>query len=350
MSSFKLEDGRWCCQYRIPDRKNPVREYFGRGLEGKKAAHTRDLEVKLAKARGDKLTRSSSMKFDDLADLYIRFRRAEGRTLNWAKDLHSLLHNHFIRLIPNIPVDQLGYGDILVIAEHYSDKAPATKNRYMDYMHAIFRFGLDHELIQKDPMRKWRKVKEKRREMKLTVEDLKRIWANAEPHLQWIIEVEWELGTRPGISELFSLKWEDVDFQSRVINVRGTKTIRSDRVIPISVEFCSRLIEKKNTARTNYLIEYKGKPLTNCRKSFHSACQRAGIAYDVRMYDIRHLFATVMLSEGGDLQAVSRILGHSSTRMTADVYYHELKGEKERALAKRPSIHEERESKVVRIG
>jgi integrase len=39
------------------------------------------------------------------------------------------------------------------------------------------------------------------------------------------------------------------------------------------------------------------------------------------MYDIRHLFATTLLREGGDVAAVSKLMGHASVKMTVDRYY-----------------------------
>ena len=68
------------------------------------------------------------------------------------------------------------------------------------------------------------------------------------------------------------------------------------------------------------------------------ACRRAGITFSVRLYDLRHMFATYMLSNGADLAAVSKLLGHSSITMTANVYYQYLEGEKERAVALLPEL------------
>ena len=39
------------------------------------------------------------------------------------------------------------------------------------------------------------------------------------------------------------------------------------------------------------------------------------------MYDLRHLFATTMLANGADLAAVSKLMGHSTVKITADVYF-----------------------------
>lgn len=60
-------------------------------------------------------------------------------------------------------------------------------------------------------------------------------------------------------------------------------------------------------------------------------------------YDVRHLFATTLLREGGDLAAVSKLMGHSSVHMTANQYYHLLGDEKRRTIAKLPSLSPEQQ-------
>ena len=47
---------------------------------------------------------------------------------------------------------------------------------------------------------------------------------------------------------------------------------------------------------------------------------------------------SIMLANGADLAAVSKLMGHSTVKMTADVYYHYLEGEKEKAVGKLPSL------------
>jgi integrase len=208
----------------------------------------------------------------------------------------------------------------------------------MDCLHAIFRFGIKLELTSNDPMKRWEKPREKQREMQLTIDDLAKIYNASSEHLKWIIEVEWELGTRPGRTELFALKWSDIDFDGDLLRVRGTKTKTSNRLMPLTPAFKARLLEKRDKSESNYVIEYRGKPITSCKTAFKKACDKANLNYNVRLYDIRHLFASTILANGGDLMAVSKLLGHSSTRMTASTYYHELKGEKALALARKPVL------------
>lgn len=76
-------------------------------------------------------------------------------------------------------------------------------------------------------------------------------------------------------------------------------------------------------ARRNSLIftTRRGQPLTgpNLPKELHKATERLGLPR-VRIHDLRHGYAAILLSEGVELITVSRMLGHSSIRITADIY------------------------------
>lgn len=186
-------------------------------------------------------------------------------------------------------------------------------------------------------MSKRSKSREEPWQTKLTVEDLKKIMAEAQPHVKWALEVCFNLGTRPGESELLSLKWEDVDFERSEVSVYATKT-KTSRKVPIRPEFRERLLQAREDADSAYIVSYRGKKVGSLRKAFNTACERAGITYPVRMYDIRHLFATTLLNNNADLAAVSKLMGHANTKMTADTYYHYMRGEKERAVTLLPSL------------
>ena len=161
--------------------------------------------------------------------------------------------------------------------------------------------------------------------------------ATAEPHLKWAMEVCFNLGTRPGESELLSLRWDDVDFAAGTVRIYASKT-KTYRTVPINPEFLKRMEAEKKESESGFIIEYMGRGLTTIRKSFKNACKRAGITYPTRMYDLRHLFATTLLNKGADLAAVSKMMGHSTVKLTADTYYHYMSGEKERAVRLLPEL------------
>jgi integrase len=65
-----------------------------------------------------------------------------------------------------------------------------------------------------------------------------------------------------------------------------------------------------------------GTPLrgAHVRDAWVAVMNGAGLPAGVRMHDLRHTFATVMLDNGEDLVAVQRSLGHSRSSITADLY------------------------------
>jgi site-specific recombinase XerD len=62
--------------------------------------------------------------------------------------------------------------------------------------------------------------------------------------------------------------------------------------------------------------------VNSIKKSWQAAKRRAGVIRRIRMYDLRHAFATAILEEGGDLKAVSEMLGHKDIETTVRKYQH----------------------------
>jgi integrase len=312
---------------------------FGRGPLAKKSAQSFDLHLKAERKIGNRPVAGSHIYFGELAQKYLDERRALGNVSeSYIEDLMWVVNNHIGPILSARPVGELTFTeDMMRVADHYKGRAQATRNRYFTYLKAIFRYGIRIKLTKNNPLQEWKKSKEQPRQFFLTVDDLKKIICSASPHLQWAIEVEFNLGARPGESELLALKWQHVDFEKREVSVYGRKT-KEWRQVAISEAFRDRLLVRKQEAQCEFIVDYKGKPFKKFRRSWNTAVKKAGIAYPCRFYDVRHLFATHLLSSGANLKAVSSSLGHSTAKQTVDTYLHLLKGEKERAASLLPDI------------
>lgn len=332
---YQTKDGRWFVQWWDATAKRPVKEYFGRGKEAQRKARVRRAEVDKDKAQGTQPAYYGLMRLDTLAQMYLDDAAARGKSESFRRDWAAILNRDVLPELGARPVDRIEYAELMRL---WQDKKQATRSRYLGYLRATLRFGVRHGYTKTNPLSQWQKPREQKRRVHLTVEDLARLMDKAAPHLAWAIEVEWELGTRPGASELLALKWSDVDWSAPAVYVAGTKTEDSARVIPITEDFRARLMVMRQRAKSDHIIEYKGRPIKKLRSSVQTAARKAGLAYEVRMYDIRHLFASVMLAGGGDLAAVSRLLGHADIATTQKHYYHLLKGEMERATTLRPAL------------
>ena len=68
-------------------------------------------------------------------------------------------------------------------------------------------------------------------------------------------------------------------------------------------------------------------------KYFKRALEWAGLPKEIRIHDLRHAAATLMLGNGVDVPTVARVLGHARNSTTLDVYGHAVPGNLTGAVA-----------------
>jgi len=139
------------------------------------------------------------------------------------------------------------------------------------------------------------------------------------------------------LGELLSLKWDDINWRAGTIRVRRSlyngkfvepKTSRSVRVIGMSNRLAAILLEHKLAAPYSpYDLVFptpEGTPMdpANLRKRvFADTLTRAKLR-KIRIHDLRHTFASLLINQGENLKYVQAQLGHSSITTTVDRYGH----------------------------
>lgn len=108
-------------------------------------------------------------------------------------------------------------------------------------------------------------------------------------------------------NEIFSLKWNDIDFENRFIHINESKT-HTRRDIPIHDMVLEALEKQKND---DDFVFPKPPSFAVIRKYL----DKAGLA-DFHFHDLRHTFASWLAMKGVSLQAIKELLGHSSINMT----------------------------------
>lgn len=315
---------------------------FGKGREAKRRA----MEfIKQIKGQGfaqvaveQEIVQRYGVYFDELGHKWVAAKKAEGKDSAWLRVWVGILWGHILPRLPMKPVEELTELDILgVIGELYAERSQTTRNRYLSYMKIMCAWGVKHEVIAKNPLGNWQKSKEQRRRTRLSVEDVERIIAFAPPHLLWAIELAFNLGVRVGPSELLALKWHDVNWGDSSIRVFSGKT-KTERTVYFSPAFEAKLREMQDKAKSPFLVEYRGEGIKSFRKSFKAACAAAGIEYTAVPYDLRHLYATTAITNGADIGAVSKQMGHATVKMTVDTYLHVMEQGKRKVASVLPSL------------
>lgn len=118
-------------------------------------------------------------------------------------------------------------------------------------------------------------------------------------------------------SEVLAVEWSDIDFERKRIHIRGTKTPRADRYIPLFSQLFPILEKLPRTGGKVF-------PYTIGMIAGYWERLRNKNAFQFRLHDLRHTFATRALESGISLATVSKWLGHVSVAITADIYMHVL--------------------------
>ncbi len=198
---------------------------------------------------------------------------------------------------------------------------PHSLNRYIYSTRTVFIWGVTHELIPFNPWEKYKKPKEKPPKPNLlTVDEYLTVMKHAAPHLRWALDVEYHTGCRPGETELFKLKFSDVNWEAKKIIIRSTKT--GDREVPLKPKFVERLKKALKKTASDFIITYRGNPVKRINKSLSTALKKAGIKKKVRPYDIRHLYGTLMAKNKVDIFAIQQLMGHGGIETTKGYLHH----------------------------
>jgi integrase len=257
----------------------------------------------------------------------------------------------------------------------YNDMAKNNFSaRTVRYCHTIVHGALAqaerHQLVVRNVSKLTERPCETRKEMHtLTPEQISGtlLPALAEDRLFAAVLLAFGTGLRRG--ELLALRWQDVDLNEGLLHVRRTlvrvrnydgggrktrlafhepKTAHSRRTIPLP-EGCLLALKhhKRRQAEERLLLGEAyhdeglvfcladGKPidLRNFARSFAQILRRAGLP-QMRVHDMRHTFATLMLELGESPKTVQTMLGHSRVAITLDIYSHVSLDLEKRAAAK----------------
>jgi integrase len=199
--------------------------------------------------------------------------------------------------------------------------APATVNRSLVTLKHILSMAVAWNLLRQNPFAgvKLMRVPQQTERVLSKEEEIKLLAACGQiKNPQLIVGVKIALNTGMRKAEIYSLKWEQVDFTNRQIRIPNGKTVQSDRIIPMNEKIAALLYEmhSKKSGELVFPSIRKGEGhLRDPKVGFMKAVRLAQIPH-IRFHDLRHTFATRLVRAGVDLITVQQLLGHSTIAMT----------------------------------
>jgi integrase len=218
-------------------------------------------------------------------------------------------------------------------------------------INGVLSYAVELELIESNPLRDLAlKYKKKKFEIDpLTESESQLLLEQAKNfmHGEYYPSILCALRTGMRIGEMRALKWIDIDFDNRQIEVK--RSYHRGRMTDTKNHKCRRVdmtVHLTETLKAHRLAQKrgalkKGKPVSEfvfartreellSRKSFNNAlnrCTKKTGLRKIRIHSLRHSYATIRLMRGHNVGDVSYQLGHSSIKITYDVYAHWMPGQ-----------------------
>jgi len=211
--------------------------------------------------------------------------------------------------------------------------SPKTINRKISTLKSFYKFLLKKGIINYNPLLKVVTPKvPKRLPLFVSENDMQNLLDKIEfensfegKRNKLILELFYVSGIR--LTELINLKINDIDLENSLVKVLGKRN--KERLIPINKTFIlnlkSYLNEAKNIRKSNnyVFLTLKGEKIYQ-KLVYRIVNYYLSIVTTISKkspHILRHTFATHMLNNGADLNAIKEILGHSSLAAT-QVYTH----------------------------
>ena len=271
----------------------------------------------------------TSLTFENFfLDRYYPFSQSTKRRskLDWYVYHKHLAHPFGHRLLNEIYAENIDRWMTKQIQEKYK---ASTVNKHAGLLNRMLNVAVEWEYIEKNPfdkaiIKKFPTGDHVQRF--LTADEIRRLLSacSKEPHPYLYFFVKLLLLTGARSSELRLCKWNDIDLTKGELYIGLSKNGRSRRIIlsDSSIQELCRVKETSEslgtpTMASNWVFTNPKTqlPYTSMQIAFSKARKRARLD-TVRIHDLRHTFASLLINNGASIYEVQKLLGHHHVSMT----------------------------------
>ena len=360
-SVYQDKQGRWIASLDV-----------GIGVDGKRkrAKRTRKTKQEAAQALREMQSKKLERRLQSNERQTVRDLFTQWEVYGLSENLRESTRQDYIFLARKYVLPALGHMRLVDIDTNTIDRwiygmkkmgySAQTRKKARQNAYSIFKYGIKQRAILINPVagsvvpNKNEDLKTQVKKPLNKVEWMDYLDAFRNTDLDTFVHVGALLGLRR--SEIIGLNWSDVDFEENYIYIRRSarevtvrrpdgssstslvlndpKTMHSRRKLVLNqalVEALKRQQLRQKKAKlacgsawveTDAIFTSSvGTRLypSNVHKRFKKLTEKLGLRY-VRIHDLRHTVANLLLDDEVPLECVSRLLGHSSLSITMDIY------------------------------
>ncbi len=332
MPAYKDADrGTWYVQFYYEDWTGTRRKKKKRGFSRKKDAEAWEEEFLRTSAR------TCDMSFRSMVELYLADMEPRLRE-NTMRSKKYILEGNILPFFGNLPLNKITPNHVRRWQAELmkSAKAQTYIKTIYNQLSAVFNYAVRYYHLPENPARVAGSIGKKNAgAMKFwTAEEFNRFIVCV-PKLPARVGLSVLFWTGLRIGELLALGWDDIDLEARTLSVTKSfqmidgrevitepKTPKSVRTLPLPPKLSDE-IRKYQAAL--YEPDTDGRLFPYTKSFFHQqmekGCAAAGME-KIRLHDLRHSHASLLINNGVPILLVSERLGHEDVQTTLRTYGH----------------------------
>ena len=293
------------------------------GTANKREAE-KHLALRISEVQRGVFVKPVSTTLEELGERYMEHaklhKRSWKRDEQLLRDLKAFFGNPMLRDITPARIEDFQQARAKQVA-------PATVNRATAMLKHMFFQAEKWGMHTQNPVRLVQFLREDNLKCEtLSEEQEKKLVAAAPPYVQDLVLFAVNTGLRT--SDIFGLKWSDVNLERRELNLIVKKNGKVHE-LPLNETAFEVVNRQRRICEHVFTHPMSGQKIKNVRGALLTAVKRAGLK-KVTWHMFRHTIATRLL-ETTDLVTVKEILGHESIKTTLR-YAHTSAERKRRAV------------------
>jgi len=256
--------------------------------------------------------------FRDLAPKVLDYQRDRKRCFS---KIYLPVMKHLVKFFGSRYLHEITVNQINAYQTHRKEFVePITVNKEVSILSRCFSLAIKWGLAQSNPVAGVEHFRiPKTRIRFLTLEEISRFLQSCDGYIWEVLLTALHTGGRK--SEILGLRWENIDFENRLVVFERTKNDEV-RQVPMTDAMYQMLSDKRNESTINefVFVGKDGEPFGNVNKAFKSALRAAGIE-NFRLHDCRHTYASQLVMAGVDILTIKELLGHKDLKTTL-IYAH----------------------------
>ena len=262
---------------------------------------------------------------DDLIERFLEEHVSRKRP-HTQYDYRNVLERHIRPALGRMKVAEVAWADIDALHRKITRAGRKTQaNRVVAVASKMFSLAIRWKMRADNPARGVERNQERKRKRYLTPTELKRLIDALEAHDDQqaadIFLLCLFTGCRSG--EAMSGRWDDIDLGAGTWTKPGSTTKqKTDHIVPLSAPAKQLLTVLRKRTNSEWVFPADSAPghRVTVQKAWLVLCKAAKIT-GLRVHDLRHSFASQLVSGGGSLPLIGALLGHSNP-VTTHRYAH----------------------------